>query len=122
MVLIVSHLSQIAVILNSITGYTITQYPADQTPEGYYLKPNRGKQAVHDNQETEFFFLVIYGTSLSNLETSITALMNTTSRRPAGYNFTTAGQPSYIDVVKTNKMDNAAEFVAVLMVEGRWAL
>ena len=63
-----SHLSQIAVILNSITGYTITQQPADHIPEGYYLRENP-KQAVHDNQETEFFFLVIYGTSLSNLET-----------------------------------------------------
>lgn len=116
------HITQMGTLLATfVAPATISVFPAEKKPEGFYLQPNP-KQAVHENQETEFFFLIIYGTSLANLETSITTFMNATSRRPSGYKFATPTYPSYIDVVKTNKKHKHIEFVGVLEIEGRWPL
>jgi len=117
-----THLSQLATILGTLTGYTIISYPARQPHDGYYLAPNAKKFVEHDHLDTEFFYLVCHFTSLAAMETAVKKILNTSSFRPEGYAFATAGQPLFMDVVKSQKDWDDTQNYGVFIIDARWAL
>lgn len=115
--MIISHLSQIAVILAAETSLTITSWPND-VPIGYVLFPDPNFENDEKFLDHEQFHLYIKSTSLANLETAIGLFNNVDSLLPGGYKFSTAGQPIHIDMTRLTK--DPEGFSSLFQVKGKW--
>ncbi len=115
-----SRISNLATVINAQTSYTITQYP-DLVDYGYNLFPPKDSDREL-GIDIETYELVIKAESLANLETSITALLQTSSNYPTGYQFTTTGYPIWLDCKVVYKNWDTVEFLAVIEFYARWVI